>query len=62
MGLWCRRGDSSIKLTFRSRDKPDGGGNRRGCHNDEEVMVGHYDPADGSPDRAYITVITGEWR
>lgn len=32
MGLWCRRGGSSIKLTFRGRDKPDGGGNRRGRH------------------------------
>lgn len=39
-----------------------GGGTAGGVINDEGVLAGHYDPADGSPDRGYLVLIPSNWR
>jgi hypothetical protein len=39
-----------------------GGGTSGGGINNEGFLTGHYDPADGGPDRGYIVAIPPDWR
>lgn len=39
-----------------------GAGTAGGAINDEGFLAGHYEPADGSPDRAYVVAIPNNWR